>query len=260
MSARTPTASRTSHLRILTYNVHGCVGTDGRLDLQRVAKTIAQHEPDVVALQELDVARQRSGRLHQAKLLAEALKMEFHFHPAFLIKDDEQYGDAVLSRWPMELKHAGGLPSPSGRLKLEPRGALWVTIAKGEHRLQLINTHLGLGRAERWLQARALLGEQWLGHPDCQSPAVLCGDFNSLPLGRVHRFLSKNLRDAQRQLVPFRSRPTFPSRYPLITLDYFFLTAGLKVLKVAADSDPVRRQASDHLPLVADLELSDDAS
>ncbi len=82
-SAARPTASFTK-LRVMTYNVHGCVGTDGRHDLERIATVIGESQPDVVALQELDVARPRSGGSHQASRIAELLGMAGHFHPAWL--------------------------------------------------------------------------------------------------------------------------------------------------------------------------------
>jgi hypothetical protein len=68
-------------LRLMTYNVHGCVGMDGRLDIHRLAEVIQQYDPDVVALQELDVHRSRSGGIHQAEALAHALEMDFTFTP-----------------------------------------------------------------------------------------------------------------------------------------------------------------------------------
>ena len=109
-------------LRLMTYNVHGCVGRDGRLSPQRVAEVIAGAGPDVVALQELDVGRRRSGSRNQAREVADALGMAFHFHPALRV-EEENYGDAILSRLPMRLVRAGALPAgPRGGA--EPRGAL----------------------------------------------------------------------------------------------------------------------------------------
>ena len=59
--------------RILTYNVHRCVGVDRRLDVDRVAAVIAEHEPDIVCLQELDVGRARTGHVDQAQAIADRL-------------------------------------------------------------------------------------------------------------------------------------------------------------------------------------------
>ncbi len=241
-------------LRLMTYNAHSCVGTDGHLSHLRIAEVVAACDPDVVALQELDLSRPRSGGIDQAARIADRLEMQFHFHPALRVAE-EHYGDALLSKLPLRLVKAGGLPMPPRRiLPMEPRGALWATVPFDGTELQIVTTHLGLLRRERLLQARALLGAEWLAHPECRSPAVLCGDFNSLPGSKVYRELTASLRDAQR--IPGRSRPaTFPSRWPVLTLDYVFITGDLEVRAVEVPRTDLTRRASDHLPIVVDLDL-----
>ncbi len=237
----------------MTYNVHSCVGTDGELSHARIAEVIAVYDPDIVALQELDLARMRSGRIDQAGVIAEQLKMRFHFHPALRVKE-EMYGDAILSKLPLQLRHAGELPTVNARLAFEPRGALWVTAQCGEHQVQVLNTHLGLSRRERAAQVEALMGPGWLGHADCQQPVVLCGDFNALPRSPVHRAFRQTLRDAALQFQ-MKRRATFPSRFPLLRLDYLFVSEAVNVLEVQVPRTPLTRLASDHLPVIADLEV-----
>lgn len=239
----------------MTYNVHSCVGTDGVLNHLRIAEVIAAYDPDIVALQELDLARLRSGRIDQAAVIAEHLKMSFHFHPALRVKE-EMYGDAILSKWPLQLRHAGELPTVKARLAFEPRGALWVTATCANHEVQVLNTHLGLSRRERAAQMQALLGPGWLAHPGCHHPVVLCGDFNALPRSPVHRAFRKILRDAALHVKASR-RATFPSRFPFLRLDYLFVSPSLPILSVNTPSTPLTRLASDHLPVIADLELPD---
>ena len=98
--------------RILTYNVHRCVGTDRRLDVGRVADVIAALKPDIVALQELDVGRARTGGVDQAHAIAQRLAMTFHFNAALRV-EEEQYGDALLTALPERLIKAGPLPGLS---------------------------------------------------------------------------------------------------------------------------------------------------
>jgi endonuclease/exonuclease/phosphatase family metal-dependent hydrolase len=244
-----------SRLRVMTYNAHSCVGTDGELNHSRIAAVIATHDPDIVALQELDLARMRSGRLDQAAVIAEQLKMRFHFHPALRVKE-EMYGDAILSKWPLTLRHAGELPTVKARLAFEPRGALWVTAACGDHEVQIINTHLGLSFKERAAQAQALLGPEWLGHPACRQRVVFCGDLNTPPCFAVYRTFRSVLQDAALHLHA-RGRATFPSRLPFLRLDYIFTSSDIRVLNIHAPRTSLTRLASDHLPLIADLDLSD---
>ena len=82
--------------RLLTYNVHRCVGTDRRLDVDRIVAVIGEHEPDIVCLQELDVGRARTGLVDQARTIADKLAMTSRFHPAMRV-EAELYGDAIMT-------------------------------------------------------------------------------------------------------------------------------------------------------------------
>jgi endonuclease/exonuclease/phosphatase family metal-dependent hydrolase len=93
-------------MRLVTYNVHSCVGTDGKLDIPRVAAVIAALEADIVCLQELDVGRARTGGVDQARAIAELVKMHSRFHPAMFVRE-EQYGDAILTALPNRVVKAG---------------------------------------------------------------------------------------------------------------------------------------------------------
>jgi endonuclease/exonuclease/phosphatase family metal-dependent hydrolase len=248
-----PGAPAGGTVRVMTYNVHGCIGRDGRLSPERVAGVIAGGRPDVVALQELDVGRRRSGSRDQAREIAAALDMAFHFHPA-LREEEEHYGDAVLSRLPMRLVRAGALPAGPPR-RSEPRGALWVEVDAGGGPLQVVTTHLGLSPRERARQVEALLGPEWLGLATQRGPAVLCGDLNVVSWSRAYRRFAARLRDAVRQ-PPARPRPTFPSRFPLLRIDHVFATADAEVVRADVPRTPQAVAASDHLPLVVEFRLA----
>jgi endonuclease/exonuclease/phosphatase family metal-dependent hydrolase len=245
---------RTGIVRIMTYNVHSCIGMDGRVSPERIARIIARFEPDIVALQEIDVGRPRSGGVDQAGRIAELLEMTYYFHPAIHL-EEERYGDAILTHLPLRLVKAQGLPGMRGKPQLEPRGAIWAAIDVGGTVLQIINTHLGLRRRERLAQVDALLGDAWLGHPDCDGPVILCGDLNALPLSPVCRRLRTRLRDAQQALQNHRPKATFFGRLPMVRIDYVFVGQELEVLGVEVARGARARLASDHLPLIVDLRL-----
>jgi endonuclease/exonuclease/phosphatase family metal-dependent hydrolase len=181
--------------------------------------------------------------------------MECHFHPAFRWQD-EQYGNAILSRYPMALIKSGPLPQwKDKRRPTEPRGALWVTVDLESQKVHIFNTHLSLWPRERSLQAEALLSEQWTGHPDCQGPLVVCGDFNALPRSTVYRKLCGRLRDSQRCLAGHRPQSTWSGRYPISRLDYIFISEDLQVRAIRVPRSQLEKTASDHLPLIAQLQL-----
>lgn len=256
-----PEATRV--LRVMTYNVHSCLGVDGRLSPQRIARIIARYQPDVVALQELDVQRSRSGGVDQAAQIANYLCMEYQFHPAIHL-EEERYGDAILTRLPMKVVKKDILPGPPPNASRrfnpaadEPRGAVWVEIELGGTTVQIINTHLGLGKAERLRQVDALLGPDWLSHPRCKGPRILVGDFNALPNSAECKRLTRHLHDAQLHAPNHRPQGTFFSRMPQMRLDYIFVERHLKVRNIQIPRTELTRQASDHLPLIADIQLPD---
>lgn len=246
--------ARSGIVRILTYNVHTCIGMDGRLSPRRIARVIAQCDPDIVALQECDVGRARTGSVDQVRQIADELKMEFHFHPALRMAEEE-YGDAVLSRHPMRLVKTGRLPGLDDRPRLEPRGALWVAIQLGGHEIHLINTHLGLSNRERLAQAQALLGPEWIGNQECKGPVILCGDFNALPGSRPYQHLLTRLRDAQLGVMGHRPLRTWFSHYPVGRIDHVFVSAEIRVVSVEVPRTELIRTASDHLPLIVEVQV-----
>lgn len=241
-------------VRLATYNVHRCVGTDRKLDVERVAEVIADCRADVVALQELDVGRARTRGVDQAHRLAELLRMKSHFHPAMKV-EEERYGDAILTHLPERLVRAGPLPGLPKLPGLEPRGALWVAVdIGGGVELQVINTHLGLVPREQQVQASALIGGDWMAAEAFVAPAVLLGDFNATPFSQTYRMLTAVMRDSQVK----GARPataTFPSAFPFMRIDHVFLAGDIKVTAVESPYDQKARVASDHLPLVVELEI-----
>jgi endonuclease/exonuclease/phosphatase family metal-dependent hydrolase len=239
-------------LRVATYNVHGCCGMDRRRSEERIAGVIASLEVDVIGLQELDLNRRRSAGVDQAGLIADQLGWHRYFHPALRIAD-EYYGDAILSRYPMRLRQAQELPSVTTRVCPESRAAIWVEVETSIGAVQVINTHLGLGRRERLMQAQVLAGPQWLGSVAPGDPVVLMGDFNSLPRSPPFQVLARLLRDTRLFLSPLPALNTFPTRFPMLAVDHIFVNEQLHVDRVTVVRDNQTRIASDHFPVVADL-------
>jgi endonuclease/exonuclease/phosphatase family metal-dependent hydrolase len=247
-------ASTTTAVRVATYNVHSCIGLDGKMSPHRIARVLAQCDADIIALQELDVRRQRTQGRDQVAEIAQELNMAYQFFPA-IRRADEQYGDAILSRLPMRLVRSGLLPGVAASRRGEPRGVVWVEVTVGSRRLQVLNTHLGLNDQEQQEQVAALLGPEWLTHPDCREPFLLCGDLNLGPRSKTYRLLAACLQDVQLH-NGHRPQATCPSPLPLARIDHIFFKGPLHVQTAAPVKTRLTRQASDHLPLVAELKLT----
>lgn len=235
----------------MTYNVHHCTGMDGRQSPHRIAEVIRTARPDIVALQELDVGRARTRWVDQPRLIARILEMESHFFSTVRIAPGD-YGTAVLSRWPILPIRTALLPVLRDR-RVENRGALWAVIDADGREIQIVNTHLGLTRGERRLQAEALLGPDWLSHPDCREPRILCGDFNMSSRREVSCFDGVCVQARWQQVGP--PPRTWPSPVPVISLDHIFFSPGIALESVERPSDLRTRLASDHLPVVATFQI-----
>jgi endonuclease/exonuclease/phosphatase family metal-dependent hydrolase len=246
------TGSDEGRLRAATYNVRACRGTDGRRSEERIARVIAALNVDVIGLQELDRNRRRSGLVDQTRVLADSLGWHGYFHAALQI-GDEEYGDAILSRYPMRLRQARELPSVKTRICPESRATIWMEIETPCGTVHVINTHLGVGRRERLMQTELLLGPDWLGRVDPRDPLVLLGDFNSIPGSAPFKSLSRSLRDVRTFLSPPPPLRTYPTRFPFLALDHIFINDRLTATSVAVVRNAETRIASDHYPVVAHL-------
>jgi endonuclease/exonuclease/phosphatase family metal-dependent hydrolase len=244
-------------LRVMTYNIHSCVGMDKRVNPERIARVISEASPDIVALQEVDSGIPRTHLQDQPGLLAEKLDMEAFFFP--VVKSGSQkYGLALLSRFDCLDVRYNWLPMwhPGLKLNFQRRGCIQAALQTPSGTVYFFNTHLSLYRLERRLQIRTLLGNDWLRGLPADSDVVFCGDFNAGPLSPVYLRLARLLADVQKGLNNSgRPRATFPSRRPLLRIDHMFVSHNFKVLDVQIPKTGDTRLASDHLPIVAELKL-----
>lgn len=223
-------------IRVLTWNVHGCVGRDGVCDPGRVARVLEAAQPDISALQEID-----------NRTTSAAQDPFSYFGTLFgwtsvaartLAARDGHYGHIVLSRWPIE---SLGELDLSVRWR-EPRKAIVGAVASPVGRIVVIAAHLGLLPFERRRQL-GRLQERIAAIPD--RPLIVLGDFNDFPgRGLAERSLCPPLTSAP-------ELPTYPSRLPLLPLDRVWFTEPLELATIATLRDAGR--VSDHLPLLACL-------
>ncbi len=253
-------------IRVMTYNVHSCRGLDGRVRPERIASVIEHFNPDLVALQELDVNRRWSNRTDQPHLIAQHLGMQCYFQSAIALKG-EHYGIAVLSRHPFQIKKSMDLASDPKKATLrksyipflkyyfEPRHAIWISVTIGNKVINFVNTHLSLRANERLEQIKNLLGEEWLNVDSHKAPTIFCGDFNEGPRGRGYQLLRASFDEVKSSLPQKSSRKTFFNPLPLFEVDHIFHNGNFRVASVNIPNTPLTRIASDHLPMIADLNL-----
>lgn len=240
-----PVAAGFAALRVATYNIHGCVGVDGRCDPPRIAAVLREIAPDIACVQEVDARRRTDPLADQWAYLGEATGLSVVAGR----RSGERlgrFGNAILTRFPVLSARLIDLSVGD----YEPRGAIDADLLVGERVLRVLATHFGLRLAERRWQAGRLiaaLGEAQAANRPTPHAVLLMGDLNEW------RGRRGGLRALDRRLGPGAVPRTFPSWMPVLPLDRIY-AAGPAVLRgIEVYRSPLARLASDHLPLVADL-------
>jgi endonuclease/exonuclease/phosphatase family metal-dependent hydrolase len=244
---------RDGRLRVVTYNVHKCVGLDRRTRPARIAAVLRELDADVIALQEVvSVETPASREAHQARFIAEELGYEFRIGENRKHKGGA-YGNVMLTRLPVA--HCQNYDI-TWRWQ-ERRGALRVDVKTDDARVvHVFNVHLGTAYIERRHQGRKLVSEAVLHDPQLSGPRVVLGDFNEWTHGLASRLLSEELCSADLS-HHLRTRRTYPGPLPLVHLDHIYYDdRALKLERLTLHRSRLALVASDHLPLAADFRLT----
>ncbi|MDQ3186435.1 MAG: endonuclease/exonuclease/phosphatase family protein [Pseudomonadota bacterium] len=227
------------YLTLATYNIHACIGTDGRFEPERIVRVLRELNADVLALQEVD--HHDVDGCDLLDYLAAQTGLTAIAGPT-LLRETRDYGNAILTKLPILTVNRVDLTLPGH----EARGALDVTLDGNGRRVQVVATHLGLRPWERRQQVRQLLKLFEIGPANVY---VLMGDLNEWFLwGRPLRYLHAH----------FKRTPhcaTFPARRPFMALDRFWVHPRRRLARLEVHASGLARVASDHLPLKAIIEM-----
>jgi endonuclease/exonuclease/phosphatase family metal-dependent hydrolase len=225
-------------LHVGSYNIHKCVGTDGRCDVKRVADVILEMGCDTVGLQEVDSRPGEHSDSRQLEFLAQATGMQ-GVAAATIIHHDRSYGNALLTRRKILDVRRHDL----SYWRFEPRGALEVDLDVAGTCVRVFVMHLGLLPIERRYQMRKVLGI--LRAMPMHQPVVVVGDVNEwLPLGRPLRWLHGVMGTPPWQR-------TFPVYAPMFALDRVWVRPRGSLLQFEVHRSKLSRYASDHFPVKA---------
>jgi endonuclease/exonuclease/phosphatase family metal-dependent hydrolase len=221
-------------MRVLTYNIRGGLGMDGRRSIKRISAVVRESGAAVVGLQEVHQRLPQSRLADQPQALARATGMACLFGPA-LTFGVGKYGNAVLSAVPARRRAVHPLPGEG-----EPRAALEIELELDGRPVRLFCTHWGLSVPARLSQAAALADRVRVG-----SPAIVVGDLNAAPEApEIQTLLAAGLRHATPP-----DEPTFPSEAPQHRIDYILISPELE----SEGGGVLHSTASDHLPIVAEI-------
>ena len=238
-------------LRVLSYNIHKCIGgVDRRYDPQRVADVINHQEADVLLLQEVDHDAPRSNRDRQVDVIGDLVGMRYRsWFPNVDVRGGGCYGNAILSRYPIVETTNIDLSIRFKKKRSVLHGILRVRHNELDRTVHVYNMHLGLARFERRIQLLKFLAShpfQTLHH---ETPVVVGGDLNDVYGGLGEILRPAGFRGVDRR--PF----TFPAWGPVRALDAIFVRGRVDFVKLARCESELARRASDHRPLIADVRL-----
>ncbi len=237
-------------LRIATYNVHKCRGLDRKVSPARIVEVLRQTDAEIIALQEVLSFEGGALERNQARFIAEQLEMHCHIGETRRLSGGV-YGNVLLSRFTMRDVCNYDL-SVSGR---EPRGCLRADIEINSTTvLHIFNVHLGTSFFERRQQGRRLMTEAILNDGKLGGARIVMGDFNEWTRGLTTRLLSTSLKPADPRLHLPRSK-TYPGLLPFLHLDHIYFDERLALKSLHLHRSRTALVASDHLPLIADLQL-----
>lgn len=238
-------AAEISPIRVVTYNIHTCVGVDRRYDPARIVAVLREIDADIACLQEVDARRGIARHVDQSTFLGEATRCRV-IHGAGIRDHRGRFGNAILTRFPVLSTRSIDLTVAG----YEPRGAIDADLLVDDRVLRVIATHFGLHAGERRLQANRLmtaLGDTSTTSRREPDAVLLMGDLNEW------RGRSGAIRAFDRRLGPSAAERTFPSWMPMLALDRIYADGPAVLREVSVYRTPLARLASDHLPLVGSL-------
>ncbi len=242
-------------LRILTYNIHKCIGgVDRRYRPERVTDTIAHYDPDVVMLQEVDENAKRSLRHRQVDVLGETLGLRHRtWFPNVDVRGGGHYGNAILSKFPLTQTNNIDLTIPPRKRRSVLHARYRVRVGRrGKHTrtVHVYNMHLGLSGGERKVQLRKFLDSHPFVGLHHRTPIIVAGDFND-----VWGTLGKGLLEPAGFRGYGKPLRTFPAYAPMRALDAIYVRGDVHIRSVQRARLALAKRASDHLPLIAELEI-----
>jgi len=244
-SGVSPAAAKKT-LRVMTYNIHVGVGMDKKLDLQRIADVINKEKPDLVGLQEVDRGVKRTEGKDEIAELAAMTKMEFAFAPN-LDYQGGKYGVAILSRLPIRNTVHRMFEN---KREAERRGMLKIEIDVGGKIVNFVTTHLDY----QYEDGRVFETEQLLKFLEgTKGPLIVVADLNDTPAGSAYKLLDNLFDDAWVSSGEKGDGFSYPADKPVKRIDHIFYRTGDRVR--AKKAWVVETLASDHVPVVAELEI-----
>lgn len=252
-------------VKVMSFNIAHGLGMDGVTNLERTATVIEDSCASIIGLQEVDrFFGERSLFMDQVEWLGNRLGMHTAYGANMDFSSDQtdmpnqQYGNAILSKYPITYSENHHMtPVKQWYGNDEQRGVLEAVVEIDDMAINVYNAHLSLKDEELKLSVKEILALT----EKSKFPCIVMGDFNAPPFYAPIRKMNRHFTDAFLKMKSGDAY-TYPSPYsysttgvdlkPVTRIDYIFFGPEMDVVQTAAISS----DASDHLPIVADLVLA----
>lgn len=255
-------------IRVLTYNIHKAIGNDSKYFLDRIIEILKKSQADIICLQEVDFLVPRSHNENLALIISENLNYEYELGLNVYLKKGA-YGNAIFSKFPIlhteNLNITWGIKKRRGCLmsKIQIPASIFDIHSLDHIEIGVMNFHLGLANFERIWQVNKILHSTFFDIMKFH-PSICLGDTNDR-LERVdflfekenfydtYKLYTKKLKNHKKR--EFNTFPSYTLR-PLIRIDKIFVNSFWEVLDHKVIKDSLTSVASDHFPVITDLNLN----
>lgn len=235
------------HITMMTYNIHAGIGTDNKLDIERISKLIEENGAEIIGLNEVDCSTRRSQGINEVQSIAEYLGYHYYFGKTIDYMGGE-YGNALVSKYPIISAESYILPDTGTEIQ-EARGIVKCILDVKGRKVNVLVTHLGLKSSERKVEIEYISNIL----KQCHGEIILMGDFNISQASQSEELepFMKQMKDSTAELNEIEKLDTFDSVNPVIKIDYIMVSKDVQVIC----NKTINSIASDHLPFCSVLKL-----
>lgn len=239
-------------LKVMTFNIeHGLDYADyketkkEKINLDLSADVINNEDADIICINEVRGLGKHIAYNGQEKIIAEKTNRNVVFSKCIEFEQFGPYGDALLSRFPVDNYTIIDIPDPEIKDEdeyYETRKLLKAEINL-EKKITVFISHFGLAKAEQRNAVETLLNEL----KKVNTPVIFMGDLNMTPDNEILKPVYDTLKEVYISGGPFTYRTPNPDQ----KIDYIFVSKDIEVKMVKT----IEKMVSDHFPIVAELEI-----
>ncbi|MBN2281262.1 MAG: endonuclease/exonuclease/phosphatase family protein [Candidatus Marinimicrobia bacterium] len=239
-------------IKVMLYNINHGEDIDGGYSLKEIIELIKLEKPDFVLLNDVDNTSIRTYREDQARKIAGNLGMHFTYGKNQEVEEGWN-GNAILSRFPLKYAENRLFKATANP---KPEAMLYAVFEAGNKTVHLMTTELSKNEKIAEQQNQEVVDKvvDIMAKFAINDPFIIGGSFNMnynhLSIKDMNNYLGNvTLNDSP------ADRLTYPANSPQYQFDYIFYRKNINLIGKRVWKDNYTKNASDHLPVIAEFEL-----